>query len=138
MSEPIKDADSYLKGWNEALDLAIRVCREQRDDDDAKDSSIWNGCIAKCTREIEGEKIVGTFDAVEAMFKALNERSQPESNPDAKDAARYRWLQQQECGNVCGKGGPDEDCYLQLNPRDMDAAIDAGIDATHDDGGKHG
>jgi len=41
------------------------------------------------------------------------------------DAERYRWLQSQGCDNAYGKVGTDEDCYLQLNPRDMDAAIDA-------------
>ena len=41
-----------------------------------------------------------------------------------KDAARYRWLQSQTCGNAKSKSA-DEDCYLQLNSRDMDAAIDS-------------
>jgi hypothetical protein len=40
-----------------------------------------------------------------------------------RDAQRYRWLQHQSCGNAYGKLD-GEDCYLQLNPRDMDAAID--------------
>ena len=48
---------------------------------------------------------------------------------DARDAARYRWLQSQGCGNAYGKVGTDEDCYLQLSPQDMDAAIDAAIEA---------
>ena len=56
----------------------------------------------------------------------------------ARDAARYRWLSAQECGNVCGKGGPDEDCYLQLNPRDMDAAIDAAMATTESRGDDRG
>ena len=42
------------------------------------------------------------------------------STQDAKDAARYRWLQ--------SKGRGCSNTYLQLNPRDMDAAIDAVID----------
>jgi hypothetical protein len=47
---------------------------------------------------------------------------------DARDAQRYRWLQSNRgCGNELVPS--DEGCYLQLNPRDMDAAIDAAIAA---------
>jgi hypothetical protein len=42
-----------------------------------------------------------------------------------RDAARYRWLQQQRC---LQDGTPlSESCYLDLNPRDMDGAIDAAL-----------
>lgn len=44
-----------------------------------------------------------------------------------KDAERYRFLQRTSCGNTAGGKGSDEECYLSLNPRDMDMAIDAGI-----------
>lgn len=47
-----------------------------------------------------------------------------------RDAERYRWLQHQRCGNVCSADG--EDCYLNLNPRDLDAAIDAALHAALD------
>lgn len=43
------------------------------------------------------------------------------------EAARYRWLQNKGCGNV----STEEECYLDLNPRDMDMAIDAAMEASN-------
>ena len=50
------------------------------------------------------------------------------NDADAKDAARYRYLQRRSCGNATGGKGSDEECYLSLNPRDLDAAIDSHLE----------
>lgn len=55
-------------------------------------------------------------------------RPEAGGSSDAKDAARYRFLQRTTCGNTAGGKGSDEECYLSLNPRDMDAAIDANLE----------
>lgn len=49
-----------------------------------------------------------------------------EAARDHKDAERYRWLAQQGC--KCD--GTQESCYLDLNPLDLDLAIDCALDRT--------
>jgi hypothetical protein len=61
----------------------------------------------------------GTYISYEEITAILNR--------SPRDAARYRWLQSQACGNAHEKDGDIEKCYLELNPRDMDAAIDAAL-----------
>ena len=58
------------------------------------------------------------------------------SATDAADARRYHFLQRITCGNTAGGKGSDKECYLSLNPSDMDAAIDSNLNPSTDDGSK--
>jgi hypothetical protein len=49
----------------------------------------------------------------------------PSETEDRKDAERYRWLRNRGC---C-QDGKEESCYLDLNARDLDAAIDSALEA---------
>lgn len=88
-------------------------------------------------QQFEGDH-EGALSEMEFRVRSLlpTSISSRESTSDAKDAARYRFLQRTPCGNTAGGKGSDEECYLSLNPRDMDAAIDSAIDAATSTGAK--
>ena len=66
---------------------------------------------------------ISTYEQAGSGMKAIDDHIEAA----VKDAARYRYLQRTSCGNTAGGKGSDEECLLSLNPRDMDASIDAAM-----------
>lgn len=67
------------------------------------------------------------LDALIALVAENGEPPLEAARRMVQDAKRYRFLQRTTCGNTAGGKGSDEECYLSLNPKDMDAAIDAAL-----------